>query len=149
MFKMPAVPSASYLAEGDVITSTRSIASAGNWRRASVPLKPTKAEGFPSINILTFSFPLKLTFPSTSTSTEGTLSKTSEAEPPLTVMSFPTLYILLSKRISTVDFSAIITTSSSVFEFSDNLIVPKSIDLSTTILSILIVLKEINSKLIS
>ena len=91
IFKIPAVPSASYLADGEVITSTLSMASAGNWRNASVPLKPTNAEGLPSINILTFSLPLRLTFPSTSTSTEGTLSKTSDAEPPLTVMSLPTL----------------------------------------------------------
>ena len=63
IFKIPAVPSASYLAEGEVITSTLSIASAGNWRKALVPSKPTKEEGFPSIKIRTFSFPLKLTFP--------------------------------------------------------------------------------------
>ena len=79
IFKIPAVPSASYLAEGEVTTSTLSMASAGNCLSASVPLKPTSAEGFPSISILTFSLPLRLTFPSTSTSTEGTLSKTSEA----------------------------------------------------------------------
>ena len=30
IFKIPAVPSASYLADGDVITSTLSMASAGN-----------------------------------------------------------------------------------------------------------------------
>ena len=91
IFKIPAVPSESYLAEGEVITSTLSIASEGNCFNASAPLKPTKAEGLPSIKIRTFSLPLKLTVPSGSTSTEGTLSKTSDAVPPFTVISLPTL----------------------------------------------------------
>ena len=67
MFKIPAVPEASYLAEGEVITSTRSIDSAGNWRNASEEFNPTKPEGFPLINIVTFSFTLRDTLPSTST----------------------------------------------------------------------------------
>ena len=89
MFKIPAVPSESYLAEGDVMTSTFSIASDGNCFRASAPFKPTKAEGLPSISMRTLSLPRRLMVPSESIFTEGTLSKTSEAVPPLTVISFP------------------------------------------------------------
>lgn len=91
IFRIPAVPSASYLAEGEVITSTFSIASAGNWRKASVEFKPTSPDGLPLINIRTLSFPRKETFPSTSTETDGTLSNTSLTVPPLTVRSLPTL----------------------------------------------------------
>ena len=75
IFKIPAVPSASYLAEGDVITSTRSMASAGSWRNASVEPKPAIADGFPLIKIRTFSLPRKLMAPSTSTFTEVRYSR--------------------------------------------------------------------------
>ncbi len=112
MFKIPAVPSASYRADGEVITSTFSIDSAGNCLSASVEFSPTSPEGFPFIKIRTLSLPLSATFPSTSTDTEGTLSKTSLTVPPFTVKSLPTLYIFLSNLISTVVFSAIISTSS-------------------------------------
>ena len=112
IFNIPAVPSASYLAEGEVITSTFSIDSAGNCRNASVEFKPTKPDGFPLIKIRTLSFPRKATLPSTSTETDGTLSKTSLTVPPRTVKSLPTLYIFLSSLISTVVFSAIISISS-------------------------------------
>ncbi len=67
------------------------MASAGNCLKASVEFKPTNPDGLPLINILTLSFPLRDTFPSTSTATEGTLSKTSLTVPPLTVRSLPTL----------------------------------------------------------
>ena len=111
MFNIPAVPSASYLAEGDVMTSTFSIASAGNCLNASVELSPTNPEGLPLMSIRTLSLPLKATLPSASTETDGTLSKTSLTEPPLTVRSLPTLYIFLSSFNSTVVLSAIISTA--------------------------------------
>ncbi len=91
MFKIPAVPSASYLADGLVITSTFSMASAGSCVRASVDPKPANADGLPLIRILTFSLPLKLMAPSTSTSTEGTLFKASVIVAPLLVKSLPIL----------------------------------------------------------
>ena len=47
-----------------------------------------------------------------STETDGTLSKTSTTLPPLTVISLPTLYILLSNLISTSVLSAIKSTFS-------------------------------------
>ena len=91
MFKIPAVPSASYLAEGDVITSTRSIASAGNWLKTLLSPNPASADGLPLIKILTFSFPLRLIPPSISTETEGTLFKASLTVPPAVVKSLPML----------------------------------------------------------
>ena len=50
---IPAVPSALYLADGDVITSTFSTLSEGNCFNASLVLIPTNPEGFPFIKILT------------------------------------------------------------------------------------------------
>ena len=88
------------------------MASAGSCRKASVEFKPTNPDGFPFIKIRTFPLPLSATFPSISTDTDGTLSKTSLTLPPLTVKSLPTLYIFLSNLISTVVFSAIISTAS-------------------------------------
>ncbi len=90
IFRIPAVPSASYRADGFVITSTFSIASPGNCLSASVGI-PESAAGFPLIKIRTDSLPLRLIFPSISTLTEGTLSRTSVTDPPLTVISLPTL----------------------------------------------------------
>ena len=55
------------LADGEVITSTFSMASAGICRKASAPLIPTNALGLPSIKMVTLSLPRRLTFPSTST----------------------------------------------------------------------------------
>ena len=112
ILSIPAVPSDSYLAEGEVITSTFSIDSAGNCLNASVEFNPTNPDGLPLIRIRTLSFPRKATLPSTSTDTDGTLSKTSLTVPPRTVKSYPTLYIFLSSLISTVVFSAIISISS-------------------------------------
>ena len=113
IFKIPAVPEASYRAEGEVTTSTFSIDSAGSCRKAAGPESPTKPEGFPFIRILTLSFPLSEIFPSTSTDTAGMLSITSVTLPPRTVMSLPTLYTLLSSLISTSVRSPISSTSSS------------------------------------
>ena len=88
---IPPPPSASYLADGLVITSTFSTASAGKSFKASAMLIPAKPDGFPSIKIFTLSLPLKATVPSASTVTDGTLSNTSLTVPPLTIMSLPTL----------------------------------------------------------
>ena len=130
------------------MTSTFSIASAGIWRKASAPFKPTKALGLPSIKMVTLSLPLKLTFPSTSTWTDGTFPRTSLAFPPLIERSLPMLNIFLSKRISTVVFSAIITTSSSDFASSESLIVPKFKSAFTVFSGYFLDWKEINSILI-
>ena len=53
IFNIPAVPSASYLADGEVTTSTFSIDSAGKDLSPWGPDMPTKPEGLPFINILT------------------------------------------------------------------------------------------------
>ena len=112
IFIIPPLPWASYLAEGEVMTSTFSIASEGScWR--NLESIPTKLEGFPLIKIRAASFPLSKILPSISTETEGILSSTSPAFPPLTERSLPTVYIFLSSFTSTVVSSAIISTSAS------------------------------------
>ena len=85
IFTIPAPPSASYLDEGLVITSILSSASAGI--DCSAVATFTAFDGFPSIKTRTASLPRKLTFPSASTETDGTLFKTSVALPPLTIIS--------------------------------------------------------------
>ena len=101
IFKIPAVPSAEYLADGDVTTSTFSIDSEGIDLSPCGPDRPTRPDGLPLINILTLLFPLNEILPSKSTSIDGMLAKTSDTFPPLTVMSCPTLYIFLSSLTST------------------------------------------------
>ena len=49
IFMIPPLPSASYLAEGDVITSTFSMASAGN-SFMNDELIPTNLDGFPFLS---------------------------------------------------------------------------------------------------
>ena len=110
IFMMPPLPCASYLADGDVITSTFSIASEGSCCRNFESI-PTRLDGFPLISILAASLPLNNIFPSISTETDGILSKTSPAFPPLTERSLPTVYIFLSNLTSTVVSSAMISTS--------------------------------------
>ena len=129
MFRIPAVPSASYLAEGLVITSTFSMASAGNCLRASVEPNPASAEGFPLMSILTFSLPLRLMAPSTSTFTDGTLFRASLTVAPLMVRSLPILYIFLSNLTSTVVRSPTTSTSLSWATSNASFMVPKSVDL--------------------
>ena len=82
IFKIPAVPSAEYLADGDVTTSTFSIDSEGNDLRPWGPDRPTRPDGFPLIKILTLLFPRNEILPSKSTSIEGIFASTSETLPP-------------------------------------------------------------------
>ena len=60
IFRIPAVPEASYRAEGEVTTSTFSIDSAGSCRKAEEPESLTNPEGFPLIKIRTLSFQLNI-----------------------------------------------------------------------------------------
>ena len=143
IFKIPPPPSASYRADGLVTTSILSIASAGINRKASTIL--IALDGFPSIKMVTFSFPRRLTLPSTSTDTDGTLSKTSLTVPPFTIISLPTLYTFLSSLISTVVFSNRITTSSNFWASSAKAILPKLVFSNSDFSLITRVLKEINS----
>ena len=110
IFIIPPLPSASYLAEGEVITSTFSIASAGN-SLIKDEFTPTNLDGLPFIRILAASLPLNRIFPSISVETDGILSRTSVPVPPRTVRSFPTVYIFLSNLISTDVSSANISIS--------------------------------------
>ena len=79
---MPAVPSGLYFAEGFVIISIDLIELAAVCCRTSCA---SIIDGRPSINTVKLPLPLRLTFPSISTVTEGTFSSTSAALPETTV----------------------------------------------------------------
>src|SRR5438045_583974 len=68
---IPAVPSASYLADGEVITSTCLIISAGICFNASETLRATMLDGLLLIRTLILELPRNWTFPSMSTATDG------------------------------------------------------------------------------
>ena len=82
MLMIPALPSASYLADGEVITSTVLIISAGICFKASAILDAKIVDGLLLINTLIFEEPLKEGFPSRSTDNIGTFLSTSVASPP-------------------------------------------------------------------
>ena len=109
---IPEVPSASYFAEGLVITSTFSIISAVMVPKV-LPCSLAMTEGFPLIKICTPWLPLRLICPSISTFTEGTLFNTSKALAPVVLRSLPTLKTLLSSLNSVLETSPCTTTSSS------------------------------------
>ncbi len=91
MLMMPPVPSASYFAPGLVITSTRSITSAGIIFTASAMLDDMIVEGLPFIRTLMLLEPCMDTFPSRSTVSRGVRRKTSAAVPPRDVTSLEAL----------------------------------------------------------
>ena len=97
---IPADPSASYFADGDVITSTVLIISAGICFKASVILEAIIVDGLLLINTFTFVEPRKEGLPSKSTESIGTFFKTSVASPPLLEASFSALYTVRSTRSS-------------------------------------------------
>ena len=88
---IPAVPSASYFADGFVMTSTFSIPSAGNDRKASATFPAIIPLGRPLISTFKFRLPRIETLPSISTSTIGTFANKSDAEPPFDVISWAAL----------------------------------------------------------
>ena len=90
---IPAVPSGSYFAEGFVMISMFSITLAGICSSIS---EASKIEGLPSTKTVKFEFPRKLTFPSISTLTDGTFSKTSTAVPLAAVICLLTGITFLS-----------------------------------------------------
>ncbi len=91
MLIIPAEPSASYFADGDVITSTVLIISAGICFKASAMLDAIIVEGLLLINTFTLEDPRNEGLPSKSTDNMGTFFKTSVASPPLLVASFSAL----------------------------------------------------------
>ena len=124
MLMIPAIPSASYRADGLVMISTLSIRFPCKPANPP-PLIPTIVDGFPSTKIRTFSLPLSLTPPSPSTWTEGKLPKISAAVAPLLAKSVPTLNIRLSKASSILAFCPFTVTSAKVLVLDLILIVPK------------------------
>ena len=126
---IPAIPSGSYLADGEVITSTFSICEPeilANSNRAFLP----------SISILTFEFPLKETSPSWSTLTKGVLESTSSADPFDAIISLSGLYTILSAWNSYASLCCVIDTSWDSIDYIFNEIVPKSL---LIILSVIII----------
>ena len=87
IFITPPEPSASYFADGFVITSILSISSADMDFNASAKLPDSSPEGRPLIKNLIFLLPRIETLPSISTSTMGTFDNISLKEEPLLVMS--------------------------------------------------------------
>ena len=106
------MPSGSYLAEGLVMISTRSMELAGSCWRKAAPATPASPEGRPSMRICTLEEPRKKTLPSMSTVTEGTLVRSSWALAPVWVRSLPTLNTRRSIFISNVLCCSITTASS-------------------------------------
>ena len=91
MLMIPLEPSASYLADGEVITSTLLIWSAGMAFSASAILPAMVPDGFPLIKTVMPVLPRKETFPSKSTESRGTFRRTSVAFPPAIGTSFSAL----------------------------------------------------------
>ena len=79
---MPDVPSGLNFAEGLVISSIRSILSAGICSSICAWLSAVKPDAFPLIQIVTLELPRREISPSLSTSTEGILPRISLADPP-------------------------------------------------------------------
>ena len=104
MLMMPPEPSASYLAEGEVMTSTVLIWSAGICFSASAMLLAEMVEGLLLMSTLMLLEPRRLTLPSRSTLSSGTRLSTSVASPPRVVWSFSALYTVRSTRSSMMAF---------------------------------------------
>jgi len=120
---IPAPPSASNLAEAFVMISIFSTAAAGILSRASCG---SSTEGLPSIITVKFELPRRETFPSISTSTEGTFSRISTAVPPLAERNCDASITRLSILYETAGFSAS-TKTSPIFKVSGfNMMVPTS-----------------------
>ncbi|MDD4363475.1 MAG: hypothetical protein PHD33_04610 [Atribacterota bacterium] len=80
-----------------MMTSIRSILLAGSCCKTSARVRAfIRVDGLPFIRICTFSFPLRLTFPSTSTCTDGIFCIRSLADPEELIKSCPTLNVFLS-----------------------------------------------------
>ena len=107
---IPAIPSGSYFADGEVMTSTLSMRDAG-MLSTSFPPSPVRL-GLPFTSIFTLGFPLKVTSPSWSTTTMGTLLSTSSAVPLSAMISSEELYISLSVSNSKMGLSSITFTAS-------------------------------------
>ncbi len=123
---IPAMPSGSYFADGDVMTSTLSIISAGKFSTDVVSPPEISADGFPFTKILTLLFPRKLTTPSISTLTEGMLLSTSSPVPPAGVDIWLTLNTFLSILFSIIGASSITSTASAIKTVDFNFNSPNS-----------------------
>ena len=98
---IPAVPSGLNFADGLVMTSTRSMLSAGICSRIWARLSAVRPESLPLIHTVTELLPRSDTSPSWSTSTEGIDSRSSLALMPAAEMLASTVKTFLSssKRI--------------------------------------------------
>ncbi len=98
---IPAFPSASYFAEGLVITSICFTDDAGICFKTSLPFNVV---GLPSIRTTKSELPRKVTLPCGSTCTEGVFSRAVAALPPALFKSFSTFTTLRSILYSTFVF---------------------------------------------
>ena len=96
MFTIPASPSPSYFAPGDVMISTLFISSAGIICRAEAKSPERKDEALPFKRNLICLEPLNSTLPSKSTDKSGAFLKTSVASSEAPASSLSALYIILS-----------------------------------------------------
>ena len=133
---MPAVPSASYFEEGFVMTSTCSMLLAGSCCKIFARLSLVRPEGFPSIKIVTFSLPRRLTFPSISTLTDGIFCSTSLTFPPTLIKFLSTLYTFLSRLLMYSAFSPVTVASFKFFKVGTILIIPISLVGSSGLINI-------------
>ena len=120
---IPDTPSGSNFAEGFVTISMFSIELAGICCKASFG---SIIVGLPSINNVKLPLPLNSTFPSISTFTDGTFSKTSTAEPDIAVFCSLTFITFLSMWYSTGDLFAVTTALSNSNFVGFSLIVSRS-----------------------
>ena len=105
---IPAFPSASYFAEGLVITSICFTDDAGICFKTSLPFNVV---GLPSIRTTKSELPRKVTLPCGSTCTEGVFSRAVAELPPALFKSFSTFTTLRSILYSTFLLSAVTVTS--------------------------------------
>ena len=119
MLMMPAEPSAENFADGLSITSMLSMVSAGNCCRICARLSVVRPDALPFIHTSTDELPRSDTLPSLSTSTEGMLSSTSDADCPALPMSCATSNVLRSTSSFIAERCPVTVTPFSIFASSD------------------------------
>ncbi len=123
---MPPTPSPSYLAEGEVITSTFTISEPGKPFNASFTFRANMDVSLPLSRTLKLLWPLTEILPEPSTVTKGVFLKISIADSVLANGSFSTLNTILSSSNSTNGFLASTFTPLSSVPFLASVITPKS-----------------------
>ena len=126
IFRIPPIPSASYLAPGEVITSIYLIVFAGILFSTSFGLLLIILLGFPFTCILKLLLPFTCTLSSPSTVTKGTFRSISNILFDFESGSSSILYSILSTSTFTKGFCATTSTPFNTLLASEEIIVPKS-----------------------